>query len=305
MTNGVAALITSALPVGSNTIAADYQGHNSFAFSASTLAQTVNKASTSTTVGSSPNPSVSGQAVTFTATVSVASPGSAAVAHPTGTVTFYNNGTSIGTGILSVVSGQDQATFTTATLSTGTHSITAAYSSGDGSFNASPASTAISQAVNTANTSATVASSVNPSVYGQTVTFTATVSVVSAGSTAVAYPTGTVTFYDGGTSIGTATLSVVSGQDQATLGTSSLATGTDSVTAAYTSADGNFNASPVSAAISQVVNKDSTTSTAALRLPSLTLLRPLRLRRRSQPTHRARARQRAPSTSTTPRRAPT
>ena len=81
------------------------------------------------------------------------------------------------------------------------------------------------RSVNKANTSATVASSVNPSVYGQTVTFTATVSVVSPGSTAVAYPTGTVTFYDGGTSIGTGTLSVVSGQDQATLGTSTLGHG--------------------------------------------------------------------------------
>ena len=77
--------------------------------------------------------------MTFTATVSVVSPGSTAVANPTGTVTFYDNGTSIGTGTLSVVSGQDQATFTTSALSTASHPITAAYTSGDGNFNASPA----------------------------------------------------------------------------------------------------------------------------------------------------------------------
>ena len=75
--------------------------------------------------------------------------------------------------------------------------------------------------VNKANTSTTVATSLSPSVHGQAVTFTATVSVVSPGSTAVASPTGTVTFYDGGTSIGTGTLSVVSGQDEATFSTSS------------------------------------------------------------------------------------
>ena len=114
-------------------------------------------------------------------------------------MTFYNNGTSIGTGTLSVVNGQDQASFTTRTLSTASHPITAAYTSGDANFVPSPASTAVTQVVNKANTSATVASSVSPSVYGQAVTFTATVSVVSPGSTAVANPTGTVTFYDNGT----------------------------------------------------------------------------------------------------------
>ena len=136
---------------------------------------------------------------------------------------------------------------TIATLSTASHSITAAYTSGDTNFIPSPASTAVTQVVNKASTSTTVASSVSPSVHGQSVTFTATVSVVSPGSTAVASPTGTVTFYDNGTSIGTGTLSVVSGQDQATFTTSSLSTATHPITAAYTSGDGNFNASPVSA----------------------------------------------------------
>ncbi len=151
---------------------------------------------------------------------------------------------------------------TIATLSTASHSITAAYTSGDTNFIPSPASTAVTQVVNKANTSATVASSVSPSVFGQSVTFTATVSVVSPGSTAVASPTGTVTFYDNGTSIGTGTLSVVSGQDEATFTTSSLSTATHPITAAYTSGDGNFNASSASTSISQVVNKDSTTTAA-------------------------------------------
>ena len=75
---------------------------------------------------------------------------------------------------------------TIATLSTASHSITAAYTSGDSNFVPSSASTAVTQVVNKANTSATVATSLSPSVHGQAVTFTATVSVVSPGSTAVA-----------------------------------------------------------------------------------------------------------------------
>src|SRR5262249_44379944 len=47
---------------------------------------------TTTTVTSSPNPSVFGQSVTFTATVSAASPGSGT---PTGTVTFEDGGTTL------------------------------------------------------------------------------------------------------------------------------------------------------------------------------------------------------------------
>src|SRR2546425_6014979 len=48
----------------------------------------VNKADTTTVVASSTNPSGSGQSGTFTATERVNSPGSAAVANPSGTVTF-------------------------------------------------------------------------------------------------------------------------------------------------------------------------------------------------------------------------
>ncbi|MGO9463201.1 MAG: Ig-like domain repeat protein, partial [Isosphaeraceae bacterium] len=260
-----ASFTTSTLSTAGHPITAAYtsgDGNFNASLMSSAITQVVNKASTSTTVISSGSPSVSGQAVIFTATVSVTTPGSTAVASPTGTVTFYNNGSSIGTGMLSIVNGLDQATFSTSTLSTASHSITAAYTNGDGNFNASLMSSAITQTVNKASTSTTVATSGSPSIYGQSVTFTATVSVVGPGSTAVAYPSGTVTFYDGGTSIGTGMLSVVSGHDQATFSTSALSTSTHSITAAYTGGDGNFTASAASPAISQVVNKDNTTTTA-------------------------------------------
>jgi len=232
------------------------------ALNPSKLTLTVQPAVTSATLSAPSSPSVSGQGVTFTAAVTVALPPTTIDPVPTGTVAFYDNGQSIGVATLSVINGQDQATFTTSTLSAASHSITAAYTSGDGNFVPSPVSAAVTQVVNKASTSTTLATSTSPSVYGQTVTFTAIVTVVSPGSTAVASPTGAVTFYDNGTSIGTGTLSVVNGQDQVTFSTSALSTATHPITAAYTSGDGNFNASAHSASVSQVVNQDSTTTTA-------------------------------------------
>jgi hypothetical protein len=74
---------------------------------------------THTLLSSSPNPSVVGQSVTFTATVSSANDSA-----PTGSVTFLDGPTSLGTDTL--VSGQ--ATFITPSLAVGFHSITGQYS---------------------------------------------------------------------------------------------------------------------------------------------------------------------------------
>ena len=63
-------------------ITADYEGDNNFAFSLGTGTQVVDKASTSTAVATSVSPSVSGQAVTFTATVFVVSPEAQPLAVP-------------------------------------------------------------------------------------------------------------------------------------------------------------------------------------------------------------------------------
>ena len=104
-------------------------------------------ANTATSVATSGTPTVTGQPVIFTATVSVTAPGSTAVAAPTGTVTFYDSGTAIGTGTLAVSAGVDQASYTSYTLGTGSHTITAAYTSSDGNFNASPTSSPITQVV--------------------------------------------------------------------------------------------------------------------------------------------------------------
>jgi hypothetical protein len=259
-----ATFTTSILSVASHTITAQYTtadaNFNTSAASA-TITQVVGKASTSTTVATSGTPSVFGQAVTFTATVSVTAPGSQAAGNPTGTVTFFDGGVSIGTGTLSNTA-TDTATFTTSILSVASHTITAQYTTADANFNTSAASAAITQVVGKASTSTTVATSGTPSVFGQAVTFTATVSVTAPGSQAAGNPTGTVTFFDGGVSIGTGTLSNTA-TDTATFTTSILSVASHTITAQYTTADANFNASAASAAITQVVGKASTSTTVA------------------------------------------
>src|SRR5205823_1996663 len=75
--SGVATLNTTGLPKGSNSITAVYSGNSSFAISTATaITVTVGQASTTTTLTTSPNLSVSKQAVTLTARVTALSPGS-------------------------------------------------------------------------------------------------------------------------------------------------------------------------------------------------------------------------------------
>ena len=84
------------------------------------------KAPTSTSLSSSQDPSAAGETVSFTATVSTAVTGAGT---PTGTVTFLDDGTQIGTAPLA----SGQASFTTSALTPGDDTITASYS-GDGEF---------------------------------------------------------------------------------------------------------------------------------------------------------------------------
>src|SRR2546427_575666 len=229
---------------GSHTITASYTSDGNFNLSSGTLTQTVSKADTTTAHTSAVNPTRFGQSTTFTATVSVVSPGTTAVAPPTGTVTFYDGSTSIGSGTLSTSGGVTTSSFSTNGLGVGNHSITAGYV-GDGNFNIS-SSAVVTQSVLTADTTTALKSSTNPSYWSAPVTFTATVSVVSPGTTAVASPTGTVAFFDGSTSIGSGTLSTGGGVTTASFSTSSLVLGSHPITATYP-ADGNFNGSTTSA----------------------------------------------------------
>src|SRR5207249_4056920 len=80
-------------------------------------------ANTTTTLSSSVNPSVFGQSVTFKATLS------AGTGTPSGTVQFQIDGNNVGAPIaVQSAGGAITATFSTGTLTVGTHIITASYS---------------------------------------------------------------------------------------------------------------------------------------------------------------------------------
>jgi hypothetical protein len=196
---------------------------------------------TTTTLGSSLNPSVSGQSVTITATVTAASGNTT----PTGTVQFKVDGSAAGSAV--TLNG-GIATYTSSTMAVGTHSITAVFTpASNAAFNASTAA-ALSQVVNAppVATTTTLGSSLNPSAVGQSVTITATVSPASGSVT----PAGTVQFSVDGSAAGPA---VTLSGGTATYVTSTLAVGTHSITAAFTPASSAaFNASTATA-LSQTV----------------------------------------------------
>ncbi len=137
LSGGSASFTTSALTEVTNYIKAMYDGDSKFAGSTSyQINQVVSKATTTTTLASSQNPSNFGQSVTFAASVAPQFGGTVK-----GTVTFYDGTTALKTAYLS----EGVAKFTTSTLTSGTHSITATYN-GNASFTGSSAS--LTQTVN-------------------------------------------------------------------------------------------------------------------------------------------------------------
>ena len=138
LTSGAASLSVSNLRVTSHSIVAAYSGSPSVSASTSAaITQIVNRAPTTTTLTSTPNPSTSGTAVTFTATILGAYGGT-----PSNTVTFKDGTTTIGSVVL--ISTSHQVTFVISTLPVGTHNITATFVGG-ASF--APSTSAVLQQV--------------------------------------------------------------------------------------------------------------------------------------------------------------
>jgi hypothetical protein len=190
-----------------------------------------------TTLKASAASITAGQNLTLTATIAATS-GSGT---PTGTVTFLDGSTALGTGTLN---SSSVANFSTTSLAAGTHTITASYS-GDANFAAST-STAVSVTVTappalTASTT-TLAASATTATAGQSITLSATVKQPSGD---VTVPSGTVTFLNGTDKLGTGTLN---SSGVATFTTTTLPTGSDSITAQY-GGDTNFATSTSSAVV--------------------------------------------------------
>jgi len=203
---------------GSHEVIASYPGDTDRAASESdsVLLATIPQVVTATTLLASPNPAFAGQPVTLTATV-VPAPAQT----PAGTVSFFNGATLLGTG---TVDSSGIASFSTSSLPLGTSSLTAVYSGNTGSVGST--STAQSVTINPQTVTATALAALpNPSTVGQPVTLTATVTPAPTGT-----PAGTVSFFSGSTLLGTAK---VNSSGVATLITSSLSPGMNSITAEY------------------------------------------------------------------------
>jgi len=190
------------------------------------------KQATSSTISSSLNPSIYGQKVTWTATVT-----SSGSSTPTGKVKFTWSTYTIGSAILN---SSGVATFSRSNLNAGTFPLTAVYV-GDAA-NLGSTSGVLNQVVMQTTSSASLTSSPNPSASGQAVTFTATI------TSPTVLPTGPVTFAIGKTVLGTAQLS----GGKAKLTISTLAVGSSRVTATYY---GNSNIAKSSASVTQTVNQ--------------------------------------------------
>jgi hypothetical protein len=175
--------------VGQHALLGYYSGAAGFpAGESGYLTQTVYPATTATTIASSENPATVGDSITFTAHVT----GATGTSLPTGTVTFNDYGTVLGTATLN---GSGVATLTTAALAGGvSHQIDAVYNGNN--IYAGSASAYLSQTVNlhTAVMGPLVPSA-NPAVTGQSVTYTGTINV----------PNATISFTAGSLAEGTVT----------------------------------------------------------------------------------------------------
>ena len=226
--NGSASVTASYLAAGSHVITAQYSGDENYAGKTATRTQVVKLNPTTTTLGSSVNPSTPNALVTLTATVDSV--------YATGTVTFTD--TTTGTQLAVVPLENGTAAYSTSNLAVGSHVITALYS-GDSNYAASTGSR--TQVVKLIATTLSLQSSSDPATSGSYVTFTATVNSPVA--------SGTVTFTD--TTTGT-TLGVVSVYGGiADLEYQTFATGSHVITATY-SGDGTYAAS--SKTLTETVN---------------------------------------------------
>jgi hypothetical protein len=192
-------------------------------------------AATSTVISAAPNPSVFGEFVTFTATVTSGSPGVV----PTGTVAFmasFPNGTSVtlGTGTLDATG---TAYFSMDQLVPATHTIYAVYL-GDAN-NATSTSASISQVVNPADTVISLSSANQTIVSGGANTLSESLSAVAPGAAIVPF-TGTITIYDDFE--GSTTVLGVFTIGQSGSFPALTAVGTHMLTAVY-SGDSNYNGS--------------------------------------------------------------
>jgi large repetitive protein len=235
--SGVATFDTALLTVGTHSLTAVYLGDTNDATSTtgSPATFTVNKDTATVTVTFSPaSPVALGTAVTLSGAVAADAPGGQpGAAAPTGTVTFFDNGVQIGTGV-----AHSPATFTTSNLTGGVHVFTATYG-GDSNYlaNNTPSAGSSPLTVNAVQPSIVVTATPNPDIYGQSYTLTATVTGIAPFSPSGSGNNATVTFSAGANIPGCVTRPVTSigavGTATCVPAVGALPTGPSSIVATY------------------------------------------------------------------------
>jgi hypothetical protein len=227
----------TALAVVSNSLNYSFPAYSATVFVFTP--ETSSPVATATSVSASSTQATSGQAISFTA--GVAPKSGAGV--PTGTVTFNDGATQLGTMSLN---SSGSAAFSTSSLAIGTHLISAVYS---GATNFAPSTSAavsvtVSAAAKIATTTSVIASATQITL-GQDVTFTTRVAPQSGSGV----PTGSIAILDGQTQLGVVALD----GGAASFSSANLAVGSHAITAAY-SADSNYAASASTALMVTVTN---------------------------------------------------
>jgi uncharacterized protein (TIGR03437 family) len=242
----VATLTLANAPQGQTAITAAYSGDQNYAPSTSQpLTQSVNKISSNATISSNLNPSILGQQVTFTITISPTPPG---VGVPTGAVTLMDGSTLLAN--IQLVGGQ--ATYQTTGLGTGGHGLIVTYQ-GDANFQGVVSGT-LTQTVNRIPSILNLTTSVTSgAVASQVITFTAQIQSSTPVSSAVPYAQGQIAFFMDGATLGVASLA----SGVATLSTT-LPAGNHQINASY-SGDLNWT-NAQSSYLQQVVGTAGTTT---------------------------------------------
>ena len=215
--DGTATLPLLTLSVGNYSIVATYSGDTDNATSSSAaLPQTSSKLATVTTLTTSAATLNAGASLQLTAET-VLGPGQTAYGAIGGTVTFSDNGKTLGTATMAA---DGSANFTVLSLSVGTHTLTATYG---GSTNYASSSGTSTQAVIKTASNIVLTAAASTVLAGKPAQFVVNV------SSSTGFPTGTVVFQEGSATVGTATLA----KGVATFSTTSLPAGPHTITAVY------------------------------------------------------------------------
>jgi hypothetical protein len=192
--NGVATLSLSTLAPGLNTVVANYAGDSSIGASSSTPQMVSVKQLTSVALASSANPEMTLSSMVLSATV-----GNEGVGQATGTVTFTDGSTQLGTAALNA---EGVASLTVPSLAAGNHPLLASYA-GD-SENFASTSMSLVEGVQLRPTTVAITSSATDPNNPQQITL-----ISEVGWTGPVAPTGTVTFTSGTTVLGSSTVDAI------------------------------------------------------------------------------------------------